>query len=196
MIRSQADTRTQTNKPWNWSTCWCVESLSSKTLLGHQLQPREQHWLQSDKTPMCSPAPPCPGPGLMGFHWQHNKLPQLEAQGKVSCTLLREYRLLLKVSHGWLPTASHCLGRQWNPHFYTHQHKSLLFQGALNIIWDQLFDWNCTSLCTWHFFKLIKLQWEILCSLHIAREMVPLHCLSIFKPLENCKFYIITPSLS
>lgn len=133
MIRSQADTRTQTNKPWNWSTCWCVESLSSKTLLGHQLQPREQHWLQSDKTPMCSPAPPCPGPGLMGFHWQHNKLPQLEAQGKLSCTWLREYRLLLKVSHGWLPTASHCLGRQWNPHFYTHQHKSLLFHGALNI---------------------------------------------------------------
>lgn len=59
----------------------------------------------------------------------------------------RIHTLLLKGSHGWLPMASH-----WNPHFYTHWHKSLLFHGALNIIWDQLFDRNCTSLCTWRFF--------------------------------------------
>lgn len=100
------------------------------------------------------------------------------------------HRLLLKVRHGWsLPWQA------VEPPFDTHWHESRLFHGALNVIWDQLFDRNCTSLCTWHFFKLIKLQWEILYSLHIAWEMVTLHCLSVFKSLENCKFYIIIPSL-
>lgn len=152
MIWSWVNTRTQTNKPWNWSTCWCAESLFSKTLQGHQLKPREQHWFQLDKTPTRSPVPHWPGPCLMGFHWQHNKLPQLEAQGEVSCALLRECTDCYWRCHGWLPMASHCLGRHWNPHVYIHWHKSLLFHGALNVIWDQLFDRNCTSLCTWHFF--------------------------------------------
>lgn len=105
-------------------------------------------------------APHCPGPCLMGLHWQHNRQPQLEAQGKVPCTLLRE---CTDCYWGWV-MAGHCLGRQRRPHLYIHWHKSLLFHGALNIIWDQLFDRNCTSLCTWHFFKLIELQWEILYS--------------------------------
>lgn len=85
----RVNTRTQINKPWNWSTC--AESLFSKTLQGHQLKPREQHWFQSDKTPMCCPVPHWAGPCLRGFHWQHNRLAQLEAQGEVSGTLLREY---------------------------------------------------------------------------------------------------------
>lgn len=187
MIRSWVNTRTQTNKPWNWSTCWCVESLFSKTLQGHQLKPCEQHRFQSDKTPMCFPVPHWPGPCLMGFHWQHNELPQLGSTWGGILYFQREYI-------DWLPIASHCLGRQWNPHFYIHRHKSLLFHGALIIIWDQLIDRNCNSLCSWHLFKLIKLQWEILQSLHITWEMVILHCLSTFKSFENWKFYIIIPS--
>lgn len=119
------NTRTQTNKPWNWSTCWCAESLFSKTLQGHQLKPREQHWFQSGETPTCSSVTRAL---FGGFHWQHNKLPQLEAQGEVPCS-----RLLLKGSHGWSPMASHC-----NPHFYTHWHKSLLFM----VLWT-LFGISC-----------------------------------------------------
>lgn len=88
MIWSWVNTRTQTNKPWNWSTCWCAESLFSRTLR-HQLKPGEQHRFQLDKTPVCSQF--LTAQGLMGFHWQHNKLPQLEAHREVSCTLLREY---------------------------------------------------------------------------------------------------------
>lgn len=69
----------------------------------------------------------------------------------------RIHRLLLKVSHGWVPIAG-CplavtdLADNATPHFYIHQHKGLLFHGALNITWDQLFDRNCTSLCTQHCF--------------------------------------------
>lgn len=174
--------------------CWV--SFQQDTA-GHQLKPHEQHWFQSDKTPACSPVPHWPGPCLMGFHWQHNEVPQLEARGEVSWTLLSKY-----IDFCWRWVMAGCplpvtdLADNGTPHFYIHRHKSLLFRGALNIIWDQLFDRNCTSLCTWHFFSLIKLQWKILYSLHIAWQMVILHCLSIFKSLENCKFYITIRSLS
>lgn len=115
-------TRTQINKPWNWSTC--AESLFSKTLQGHQLKPREQHWFQSDTTPMCCPVPQWAGPCLRGFHWQHNRLAQLEAQGRY----LVPYWENTQTATGGEPwLGAHCLslpGRQWNPHFYTHPHKS------------------------------------------------------------------------
>lgn len=149
MIWSWVNTRTQTNKPWNWSTCWCAESLFSRTLR-HQLKPGEQHRFQLDKTPVCSQF--LTAQGLMGFHWQHNKLPQLEAHREVSCTYWENTQTATAESHGWLPMARHWPGRQWNPHLYIHPHKSLLFHGALNVIWDQLFDRNCTSLCTWRYF--------------------------------------------
>lgn len=57
MIWSWVNTRTRTNKPWNWSTGCCVNSLFSEILQGHQLKPHEQHWFQLDKTWVCSPVP-------------------------------------------------------------------------------------------------------------------------------------------
>lgn len=130
MIWSWVNTRTQTNKPWNWSTCWCAESLFSKTLQGHQLKPREQHWFQLDKTPTHSQFLTDQGLVWWGstdnttnYHsWKHG--------GGVLYLTERMHRLLLKVSHGWVPMASHCLGRHWNPHVYIHWHKSLLFHGS------------------------------------------------------------------
>lgn len=132
--------------PWNWRPCWCAESLSSKALQGHQLQPREQHWFQQDKTATCCPAPHCPGPWLRGstdnttnkHSWKHR-----------GGTLY-----LTDSTHTLLPEVRHGCSLPWQtvePPFYIHWHKSLLFHGALNIIWDQLSDRNCTSLCTWHF---------------------------------------------
>lgn len=76
------NTRTQTNKPWNWSTCWCAESLFSKTLQGHQLKPREQHWFQSGKTPTCSPAPQWPGPCLVGSTDNTTNYPSWKHRGR------------------------------------------------------------------------------------------------------------------
>lgn len=92
MIWSWVNTRTHTNRPWNWNTCWCVNSLFSKILQGHQLKPHEQHWFQQDKTEMCFPAhSSLTSTSFYGAPLTTQQTATAGSTRGASCTLLREY---------------------------------------------------------------------------------------------------------
>lgn len=149
MIWSWVTTRTQTINPGIGAHAHVLSPLSA----GHwgislnQVSSTGFTWIELQ----CAPSSSLPRvwwgstDNTTNYHsWKHT--------GRCLVLYWENTQTATEESPGWLPTARHWPGRQWNPHLYIHPHKSLLFHGALKVIWDQLFDRNCTSLCTWHYF--------------------------------------------
>lgn len=113
MIWSWVNMRTRINKPWNWSTCCCVNSLFS----------RDISWNHRSSTGFSRIKCECASQFLTRALFYGVPLTRQQTttagstRGGVLYLTERIHRVLLKVSHGWLPIASHWLGRQWNPLF-------------------------------------------------------------------------------
>lgn len=133
-----------TIKPLNWSMCTVSTPTSTRYFRG--TDSNHIHSTGFSRTRLkCTPQF-LADQGLI--RWDSTTILQTTTvrsiQEEVSHTLSREHiHLYLTVNYGWQPIASSDLDKG-----IILSIQSLLLHDALNITWNELFNKNCTNLCT------------------------------------------------